>query len=106
MRWNKCKRLIAGGHWRCTHGIKASERRVRLRRFGLDEQAYDRMLREQGGVCAICAEPPGGRWNRLAVDHDHATGRVRGLLCTTCNTMLGRLERRYVATMEYLGRES
>jgi len=46
---------------------------------------YAAMLERQAGVCAICRRPPkvGGR--RLHVDHDHRTGRVRGLLCFTCN---------------------
>lgn len=46
------------------------------------------MAIRQGGRCAICRrEPEQGR--RLAVDHDHATGEVRGLLCKACNTALG-----------------
>jgi hypothetical protein len=47
---------------------------------------------EQGGVCAICGKPPkvGGR--RLSVDHDHATGKIRGMLCTRCNTALGSFD--------------
>lgn len=51
---------------------------------------FDRMLAEQGGRCAICGtEEPGSRqWN---VDHCHETGRVRGLLCTACNTGIGHL---------------
>jgi len=44
------------------------------------------MLAAQGGTCAICDSPPGSR--RLAIDHDHATGVVRGLLCPRCNTGL------------------
>lgn len=44
---------------------------------------YERMLDKQGGVCWICQNPPVTK--RLAVDHCHETGRVRGLLCSSCN---------------------
>lgn len=52
------------------------------------------MLSIQGGVCAICKKPERHRSNgpkvkRLAVDHDHTTGEVRGLLCNNCNRALG-----------------
>lgn len=58
---------------------------------GVDE--YNRRLREQNGVCALCHRPPKpGR--RLAQDHNHSSGRLRGLLDTVCNArVLGRLER-------------
>ena len=49
------------------------------------------MLAAQGGVCALCHRPPlAGK--TLHVDHDHATGRVRGVLCFTCNNALGDFE--------------
>lgn len=57
------------------------------RRYGISRAGYDRMLMEQHGVCAICGGTDGTR--KLAVDHDHETGRVRGLLCTRCNVGLG-----------------
>lgn len=44
---------------------------------------YEALLAAQGGVCAICGNPPKNR--RLHIDHDHKTGRIRGLLCFTCN---------------------
>lgn len=58
------------------------------RRFGLTLEQYEKMLRSQGGGCALCNRPPRAR-SALHVDHDHATGRVRGLLCFTCNNALG-----------------
>ena len=52
-------------------------------RVGLTADQYDELLARQAGVCAICGKPPKTR--RLHVDHDHATQRVRGLLCFVCN---------------------
>ncbi len=63
-------------------------------RYGLTIQDYDDMLNKQKGVCAICetdeAIPNTGY--RLHVDHNHTTGKVRGLLCTKCNKALGFVE--------------
>ena len=48
------------------------------------------MLKKQDGKCAICgARTPGSGKKMWSIDHDHATGEVRGLLCGTCNTGLG-----------------
>lgn len=57
-------------------------------RYGITHDQYDEMVEAQGGVCALCGKTDK---RRLAVDHDHSTGRVRGLLCTSCNHLLGRL---------------
>lgn len=54
-----------------------------LKRYGITPRQYARMLEMQGGRCAICRKRPKTR--RLAVDHDHQTKRVRGLLCMRCN---------------------
>lgn len=51
--------------------------------YGLTADQYDDLLRRQGGRCAICRAKPKSK--RLAVDHDHKTGAVRGLLCSRCN---------------------
>lgn len=48
---------------------------------------YDRLLEEQGGVCAICWRAPSER-RRLDIDHDHLLMRYRGLLCARCNRAL------------------
>jgi len=64
----------------------------RLRKYGLTQEAFDALLREQGGSCRICrTDSPGAKrgWN---IDHDHATGRVRGILCHRCNAALGLLD--------------
>jgi hypothetical protein len=60
---------------------------VRERRYGITGAAYAALVEKQGGVCALCATRPGP--NRLSVDHDHETGRIRGLLCAKCNKALG-----------------
>jgi hypothetical protein len=70
---------------------KAANRRWKINaRMPLAD--YERLLAAQGGVCAICASPTANRNNstRLAVDHCHESGSVRGLLCHRCNTMLGQ----------------
>jgi hypothetical protein len=72
--------------------------RSAMRRAGLDLADYERLLQEQKGMCAICGRiEPGGR--NLAIDHDHATGAIRGLLCLACNLMLGYV-RDQVAVLE------
>ena len=80
-----------------------------LRRYGLTAEQYDAMLRHQDGVCAICrkaetATTRGGRIAPLSIDHDHATGRVRALLCRNCNGGLGVVERKewLAAALGYL----
>ncbi len=70
------------------------ERRQLLARRGLNVEQYEAKLRSQQGLCAICGQPEtkhhqNGNLKRLAVDHDHATGTVRALLCSACNTMIG-----------------
>ncbi len=68
---------------------RAGHARRRDERYGLREGQYDAMFALQEGKCAICDKPESGR--RLAVDHHHGTGAVRGLLCLNCNVALGML---------------
>ena len=67
--------------------------------FGLSLQEYDALEAAQGGLCAICQKPETAMDTRrpssirkLAIDHCHSTGKVRGLLCGCCNTGLGQLK--------------
>lgn len=59
-------------------------------RYGITREDYWNLHAYQGGVCYICIRAT-GKTRRLTVDHDHATGLVRGLLCRPCNTLLGHL---------------
>ena len=71
---------------------RRSIRKYQLKKnFGLTLEDYDNMLEYQKGMCAICG---GVNKNgmRLAVDHNHDTGEIRGLLCQRCNTHLGWYE--------------
>ncbi len=61
--------------------------------YGITLEDYDRMLEAQQGCCAICSSKP--EMKRLAVDHNHSTGKVRGLLCDLCNRALGLLKDDY-----------
>lgn len=56
--------------------------------YGIQPDDYDKIYAAQDGKCAICRRAT-GLTRRLSVDHDHATGKVRGLLCRVCNDMLG-----------------
>ena len=58
-----------------------------MRKFGMTIEQYDAMLEAQGGGCFICGRPPREDIS-LHVDHDHATGKVRGILCFCCNNAL------------------
>ena len=59
--------------------------------YKLSESQYDAMLAGQSGVCAVCQEECVSG-NRLAVDHDHDSGFVRGLLCSQCNHSAGKMK--------------
>lgn len=65
------------------------------RNFGLTVEKYESLLTAQAGVCRICQKPETvmdnrvGKTRMLAVDHDHTTGKIRGLLCSNCNLGLG-----------------
>lgn len=61
------------------------------RLYNMTLKDYERLFESQGGVCATCGSPPKND-RRLSVDHDHATGAVRGLLCGFCNHIVGILE--------------
>jgi hypothetical protein len=71
------------------------ERNLR-KEFGIGLEEYGAMLEKQGGVCAICKQEEttvrAGRVMALPVDHCHETGKIRGLLCNSCNRALGKFK--------------
>jgi hypothetical protein len=105
-----------GRHSWCKSCLNASQRGIRKRkdttenrrerllkqRYGLTTAGKEAMLTGQNGLCAICATPP----SRPVVDHCHATGRVRGILCHRCNIKLPAIEDAafFVPAAEYLRR--
>ncbi len=98
-RMARCKRCKAKalrqwaratGHDKRRYWANRDSERERhlVKKYGVTFADYAEMLHRQRGKCAICSRPePAGRM--FDVDHDHATGAVRGLLCTSCNRVLG-----------------
>ena len=88
-----------GRHAYCKpcHNARTAETRQRLygggrhyhlkRRYGIGADDFDRMVADQGGVCLLCERP-----DPEHVDHDHVTGKVRGILCFNCNGGLGQFK--------------
>lgn len=66
------------------------ERDLRLK-YGMTVHEYDQMVIYQNGVCAICRQMESTGNRRLAVDHCHSIGKVRGLLCGQCNLAIGKM---------------
>jgi hypothetical protein len=66
--------------------------------FGITLKDYNKLFQEQNGVCAICNQPEkifskkANQIISLAIDHNHQTGKIRGLLCSDCNTGLGKFK--------------
>lgn len=80
--------------WVAAHPVQyeRQQRKYHLKQYGLTPAMYDAMLVAQGNCCAICrSRSPAGK-KYFHVDHDHATGRVRGLLCFRCNSGLGNFK--------------
>ena len=83
---------------------------IRYKQTGWTQTDYDKALIKQEGRCAICnCELNSTRYTKLAVDHCHKTGKLRGLLCTNCNTGLGLFKEskeRFESAIRYLEQHS
>ena len=85
---------------RSLYHCKSCRRSARLLgSYGITASDYAVMLKRQGNACALCKKRrPGNSGGRFAVDHDHNTGQVRGLLCRACNQLvIGIIERRDIS---------
>ncbi len=100
-KWNIENRERHNANWRSYYANNADSRRDRERartiaKYGITRADYEAMLAKQCGVCAICQREErcrlkiGGVLRSLAIDHDHDTGKVRGLLCASCNRGIAR----------------
>lgn len=80
------------------------------RKYGIERDQFQQMLEEQEGVCAICRQECNrSTTTRMCIDHDHSTGKVRGLLCFQCNVGLGKFKDDTAllrTAIEYLQRSS
>ncbi len=86
---SRCKDCVNAANRASWKGHKNQDRKdiVRRHKYKIEPDDYESMLRSQGHGCAIC-----GKKNDLAVDHDHETGQVRGILCRPCNSAIGFLK--------------
>ncbi len=76
-----------------TECIECTQERALINKLGVDFKRYHQMVKSQDHRCAICdSKLESSRYSKFAVDHCHKTGKVRGLLCTQCNTALGLMK--------------
>lgn len=81
--------------------IKLYNWRQNLKRmYNITPELYSKMFEEQGGQCAVCKKPLEFRGTSTHVDHDHTTGKVRGLLCNMCNMGLAGFQDNSVSLEE------
>ena len=108
-RRNACKSCTSDyykGYYKRTHTPEKARLSQIKTRYGLTATAYYAMLKAQQHKCAICQKDEvDSNYRTLYVDHDHSSGKVRGLLCDKCNTGLGHFqdnEAILTAAIEYL----
>lgn len=71
---------------------KHQQRAADYKRYGITIAEYETLLQLQKGSCFICKKHHSEFRRRLAIDHDHGTGKIRGLLCNKCNQGIGLLQ--------------
>lgn len=72
--------------------LEKHKQRRQAEAYGLTQEQLQQMIVDQGGICKICGGPPQAPKVSLSIDHNHKTGKVRGLLCDHCNLTLGNID--------------
>jgi hypothetical protein len=85
--YNKNKERRNKDSYKRYHSEKGKANRIK--QYGITAEEYNKIFEKQKGYCAICGKHQSELKNTLSVDHDHITGKIRGLLCINCNTILG-----------------
>ena len=88
---NKQRIIKRNTTWLKSESGKEYDRKKKLRtKYNMTIEQYDSVLKEQNNCCKICSTHESEFNKRLAVDHCHTTGKIRGLLCMACNILLGK----------------
>ena len=108
----KCTSIYTKENKPSTEATESYKDKTLIRKYGITLDDYNLMLEDQGGVCAICGLAEYAKSNSgndgtklMAVDHNHESGTVRGLLCARCNMAIGLLmddRRVLLSAIEYL----
>jgi len=88
-RWAQMNKVNGANYYAKNKSRRAE---LNLKKYGISLKEWDAMFMSQSGCCAICNKHQSNFKYRLAVDHCHKTGKIRGLLCQNCNTAIGLLQ--------------
>lgn len=86
-----CKYGFTQKYRKTPKGKKCRRKSQLKQRYNLTPEQHKKLYLIQNGCCIICNKPI--EYNKIQVDHNHKTGKIRGLICFTCNVLLGYLER-------------
>lgn len=87
--------------WYAIHPEKIRQYNLRSK-YNLTIEQYDTMFETQKGCCFICGRHQSEFQHRLSIDHNHKTGKIRGLLCDNCNGKLGWFEKNKKKILQHL----
>ena len=80
---------------------KKHDRTKELKRLGSTIESFEQLLKDQKGKCAICCLNFKEEEKKPVLDHDHATGAIRGILCQSCNMQLGHIEKQRIKSFTF-----